>query len=183
MPMKLVSMLLVLCVNLEALADDREALVEREAQALVQTTGQGLNDLRGAIRCRDWCLAHPNGGTLVTAQGTVNFSKARRDQQLQTSLAMLSSRQVKTMPQGAQVHAAPVRGGGGVLQTSIDGEFSGFEHEKLFKLMNGQVWQQSEFFIHLHYAYGPRVMLYQEAGGTMMKVDGVEKAVRVMQVR
>ena len=71
----------------------------------------------------------------------------------------------------------------GVIESSIDGEFSGFEGEKVFKLLNGQVWQQMDFTFHYHYAYGPRVMIYQANGGTMMKVDGVDKAVRVMQLR
>jgi len=83
----------------------------------------------------------------------------------------------------ARQQRAAGAGGGVLIESSIDGEFSGFEGERVFKLLNGQVWQQTEFHIHIHYAYFPRVMIYMGNGGMMMKVDGMERAVRVMQLR
>jgi hypothetical protein len=93
--------------------------------------------------------------------------------------------QIKPAIQAAAPAAPAVApaGIGRVIESSIDGDFEGFEGEKVFKLLNGQVWQQMDFTYQYHYAYGPRVMIYQAGGRTMMKVDGVDKPVRVMQLR
>ncbi|MGV3664258.1 MAG: hypothetical protein ACO1TE_29060 [Prosthecobacter sp.] len=69
---------------------------------------------------------------------------------------------------------------GGVVESSIDGEFRGLDAERSYRLENGQVWRQQDVFEHKHAAYEPRVTIYPADGGWMMKVDGVEKAVRVV---
>ncbi len=70
-----------------------------------------------------------------------------------------------------------------VIETQIDGDFEGWEGETVVKLMNGQVWIQTEYYYHYHYAYMPSVLIYQSSGGWKMKVDGIEKAVGVEQLR
>ena len=70
-----------------------------------------------------------------------------------------------------------------VIETQIDGEFNGWEGETIFKLLNGQIWQQSEYHYHYHYAYMPKVLLYRSGGGYKLKVEGVEKAVGVERLR
>jgi len=70
-----------------------------------------------------------------------------------------------------------------VIETQVDGEFNGWEGETIVKLMNGQIWQQTEYHYHYHYAYMPKVLVYRSAGGFKMKVDGVEKAVGVERLR
>jgi hypothetical protein len=70
-----------------------------------------------------------------------------------------------------------------VIETQIDGDFDGWEGETIVKLMNGQVWQQTEYYYTYHYAFMPRVLVYRSGGGYKMKVDGVEKAVAVERLR
>ena len=70
-----------------------------------------------------------------------------------------------------------------VIEAQIDGEFNGWEGETIVKLMNGQIWQQSEYHYHYHYAYMPKVLLYRSGGGYKLKVDGVDKAVGVERLR
>ena len=70
-----------------------------------------------------------------------------------------------------------------VIETQIDGEFNGWEGETIVKLMNGQIWQQTEYHYHYHYAYMPKVVVYRSGGGYKMKVEGVEKAVGVERLR
>lgn len=70
-----------------------------------------------------------------------------------------------------------------VIETQIDGEFNGWEGETIVKLMNGQIWQQTEYHYHYHYAYMPKVLVYRSGGGYKMKVEGVEKAVGVERLR
>lgn len=70
-----------------------------------------------------------------------------------------------------------------VIETQIDGDFEGWEGETIVKLMNGQVWQQSEYYYHYHYSFMPRVMIFKSGVGYKMKVDGIERAVGVTQLR
>lgn len=70
-----------------------------------------------------------------------------------------------------------------VIESQIDGEFEGWEGETVVKLMNGQVWIQTEYYYEYHYAYMPDVLIYQSSGGWKMKVEGINKAVGVEQLR
>lgn len=70
-----------------------------------------------------------------------------------------------------------------VIETQIDGDFEGWEGETIVKLMNGQIWQQTEYHYHYHYAFMPKVLIYRSGGGYKMKVEGVEKAVGVERLR
>jgi hypothetical protein len=81
----------------------------------------------------------------------------------------------------AAVAAAPPSGG--VVETEIDGDFEGWEGETIVKLMNGQVWQQSEYHYEYHYAFDPKVLIYHSGGGWKMKVDGTSEAVGVTRLR
>jgi hypothetical protein len=70
-----------------------------------------------------------------------------------------------------------------VIETQIDGDFEGWEGETIIKLMNGQIWQQTEYYYYYHYAFMPKVLIYRSGGGYKMKVDGVDKAVGVERLR
>jgi hypothetical protein len=70
-----------------------------------------------------------------------------------------------------------------VIETQIDGDFEGWEGETIVKLMNGQIWQQTEYHYHYHYAFMPKVLIYRSGGGYKMKVDGIDKAVGVERLR
>ena len=70
-----------------------------------------------------------------------------------------------------------------VIETQIDGEFEGWEGETVVKLMNGQVWIQSEYYYEYCYAYMPTVLIYKSSSGWKMKVEGVSRAVGVKQLR
>ncbi len=70
-----------------------------------------------------------------------------------------------------------------VIETQIDGDFEGWEGETIVKLMNGQIWQQTEYHYTYHYAFMPEVLIYRSGGGWKMKVDGVDKAVGVEQLK
>lgn len=70
-----------------------------------------------------------------------------------------------------------------VIESHVDGEFEGWEGETVVKLMNGQIWVQTEYYYHYHYAYMPDVLIYQSGGGWKMKVEGIDKAVRVERLR
>lgn len=71
-----------------------------------------------------------------------------------------------------------------VIDTRIDGEFSGFDGETILRLANGQIWVQTEYYYHYRYAYGPRVTIYRTQAGTFKaRVEGVDRAVGVRRLR
>ena len=70
-----------------------------------------------------------------------------------------------------------------VIESQIDGDFEGWEGETIVKLMNGQIWQQSEYHYHYHYAFMPKVLIFRSGGAYKMKVDGIEKAVGVKRLK
>ena len=79
---------------------------------------------------------------------------------------------------------SPVRvGGPDLVESQIDGEFSGWEGETIFKLTNGQIWQQSSYAYTYTYSYRPKVMIFKVGGNYQMKVDGVDGRIGVTQLR
>lgn len=83
---------------------------------------------------------------------------------------------------GAAVHSPDARAQS-VVESKIDGEFEGWEGETVVKLMNGQIWIQTEYHYEYHYAYMPDVLVYQSNGRWKMRVEGTSKAVGVEQLR
>ncbi len=69
-----------------------------------------------------------------------------------------------------------------VIKSHIEDEFEGWEGETIFRLDNGQIWQQSSYAYHYHYAYHPAVMIFRDGGRYVMKVDGVSQTVDVVQL-
>jgi hypothetical protein len=70
-----------------------------------------------------------------------------------------------------------------VIESRIDGTFNGWEGETIFKLANGQIWQQSAYAYKYHYAYRPEVIIFPSEGRYKMKVNGVDGAIAVQRLR
>lgn len=70
-----------------------------------------------------------------------------------------------------------------VIESTVDGEFKGFDGKTIVKLSNGDVWRQSEYFYEYHYAYMPKVLVVRKGGGYVMKVEGISKTVGVERLR
>ena len=70
-----------------------------------------------------------------------------------------------------------------VIESQIDGDFEGWEGETIVKLMNGQIWQQSEYYYHYHYAFMPKVLIYKSGRVYKMKVEGIEESISVIQLK
>ena len=89
------------------------------------------------------------------------------------------------MSQGQQIQVIPVGGmvSQQVIESQIDGDFKGWDGETIFKLTNGQIWQQSSYAYMYHYAYGPEVTIYEANGRFKMKVEGVEDTIEVVRIR
>jgi hypothetical protein len=66
-----------------------------------------------------------------------------------------------------------------VIETQIDGGFKGWEGETIFKMRNGQIWQQSSSGYHYHHAYSPNVLIYKFRHSWIMKVEEVDETIEV----
>jgi hypothetical protein len=67
---------------------------------------------------------------------------------------------------------------------SIDGEFTGWEGETVYRLIDGHVIQQAEFYYYYHYVYSPRVVIYRSGSGYKIHVEGVrDRDVRIRILR
>jgi hypothetical protein len=70
------------------------------------------------------------------------------------------------------------------IEARIDGDFEGWEGETIYKLRNGQIWQQASYHYHYHYAYAPEVTIYSTAGGCAMRVsDDNDEAISVRRLK
>jgi hypothetical protein len=70
------------------------------------------------------------------------------------------------------------------IETQIDGDFEGWEGETVYKLRNGQIWQQSSYHYHYHYAYAPDVTIYSTSAGCNMRVsDDDDEPIAVRKVK
>jgi len=69
-----------------------------------------------------------------------------------------------------------------VIQTCIDGTFTGWSGYTAFELCNGQVWMQSSYSYMYHYAYRPDVVIYNTGFGYRMQVEGVPDTVDVTPI-
>lgn len=72
---------------------------------------------------------------------------------------------------------------GDVIESQINGTFKGWDGETVFKLTNGQIWQQTSYAYTYHYAYRPKVLIYETTEGYKMKVDGVRETIYVKRLK
>lgn len=71
------------------------------------------------------------------------------------------------------------------VETNINGDFDGWDSETIYKLDNGQIWQQANYHYHYHYAYRPQVVIYKTAHGTchIRVVDDDDEGVDVVRLK
>ena len=65
------------------------------------------------------------------------------------------------------------------IETEIDGEFEGWDGDTIFKLTNGQIWQQDEYDYEYQYEYNPDVLIFRDGSNWKMKVEGMDETIRV----
>ena len=72
---------------------------------------------------------------------------------------------------------------GDVIESTIEGEFNGWDGETIFKLDNGQIWQQSSYSYSYKYSYRPKVIIFKVGSVYKMKVDGMSNAIYVKRLK
>lgn len=69
------------------------------------------------------------------------------------------------------------------IESAISGEFKGWDGETIFKLNNGQIWQQAEYDYMYSYSYSPDVTIYSTQSGCRMKVEDEEETIIVKRLK
>lgn len=78
---------------------------------------------------------------------------------------------------------ASTASGTDVIEARIDGEFQGWEGETIFKLTNGQIWQQASYAYTYTYKFMPKVMIIKTGRGYELHVDGMDRRILVQRIR
>jgi hypothetical protein len=69
------------------------------------------------------------------------------------------------------------------VESSISGEIEGWDGETIFKLDNGQIWQQAVYDYTYFYEYHPDITIYQTSEGCRMKVEDEDETVVVKRIK
>jgi len=56
------------------------------------------------------------------------------------------------------------------INSQIEGEFNGYNDGAIFRLTNGQIWQQRRYKYMYRYAYRPKVRIYKDGTRWIMEV-------------
>lgn len=70
-----------------------------------------------------------------------------------------------------------------VIENRIEGEFEGWTGDTVFKLENGQIWQQVSFGYRYRYAFRPKILIYKSGSTYKMKVDGMNDEIVVKRLK
>lgn len=68
------------------------------------------------------------------------------------------------------------------IESAIAGDFNGWDGETLFKLDNGQLWEQAEYDYMYSYSYRPDVTIYETDAGCRMKVEDEDETILVRRI-
>ncbi len=69
------------------------------------------------------------------------------------------------------------------IESAINGDFNGWDGETIWKLSNGQIWQQAEYSYTYSYSYHPDVTIYETSSGCRMKVEDEEETILVKRIK
>jgi hypothetical protein len=91
---------------------------------------------------------------------------------------------VAIQQEGTAPAPAPVRTScSPAVESTISGEIEGWDGETIFKLDNGQIWQQAAYDYTYFYAYRPEVTIYSTSAGCRMKVEDETDTVLVKRIK
>ena len=68
------------------------------------------------------------------------------------------------------------------IVSRLQGTFTGYNSGMIFRLSNGQVWQQARYKYKYKYKYRPRVRVYKDGGRWFLHPDCMSDAIEVKQI-
>ena len=70
-----------------------------------------------------------------------------------------------------------------VVESFIISDFDGLEYGNIYKLANGQIWEQTEAWIWVWVWVNPKVIIWNDGGISRMKVEGIDHPVSVTRIK
>ncbi|GEM_PF-5371669 len=70
-----------------------------------------------------------------------------------------------------------------IVEARITNDFDGLKYSNIYKLDNGQVWEQTDFYIYIYISVTPKVTIWWDGFVHKMKVEGIDKVVTVQQLK
>jgi hypothetical protein len=70
-----------------------------------------------------------------------------------------------------------------LIESKIDEDFEGYEHGNIYKLRNGQIWEQISSRYRYKYKYAPDVIILKRDGSFQMQVEGMDDSVTVQRIK
>jgi len=67
------------------------------------------------------------------------------------------------------------------IHTKLIGAFTGYHDGAVFRLDNGQAWQQRRYSYKYKYKYRPNVHIYRDGSGYMLAVDCMSEPIEVVR--
>lgn len=68
------------------------------------------------------------------------------------------------------------------IESKIDDEFEGYEYGNIYKLRNGQIWEQTSPRYRYRYKYAPDVIIFKRNGAYQMQVEGMDDSITVERI-
>ncbi len=117
--------------------------------------------------------------------GVANLTSEQRDNLNRWLLAYTVRVMNIKRPQEASPQPSRLGGTGcsPAIESTISGEFKGWDGETIFKLDNGQIWQQAEYDYMYSYSYRPEVTIYPTTAGCKLKVEDEAEAIVVRRLK
>ncbi len=94
-------------------------------------------------------------------------------------LLLAASQKERTTPESQPVRSSCSP----AIESTISGDIEGWDGDTIFKLDNGQIWQQAAYDYTYFYAYRPEVTIYQTSAGCRMKVEDETETVLVKRIK
>jgi hypothetical protein len=128
-------------------------------------------------------LVEPNGLSFVPLQRLTDDSSHRARDAITAAAATRDAIAAAATTPEARPSARP-GAASPLIESRLEGHFNGWDGETLFKLDNGQIWQQAASGYHYHYTFRPSVTLVRVRGDVYtMHVDGVTESVTVRRLK
>ena len=67
------------------------------------------------------------------------------------------------------------------IRSQLVGEFTGYNDGAVFRLTNGQIWQQRRYKYNYKYKYRPHVRIYSDGGRWMAEFDCMADPIEVVR--
>jgi len=116
-----------------------------------------------------------------TRKSNAATTEGRNASSLQDAEAELTRLEKRLAEAAARI--APAGAGPDLIESRIEGDFEGWDGETIFKLDNGQIWQQVMIGFTFTYKFRPKVTIFKTHGTYKMKVDGVSGTIFVKRLK